>query len=241
MIYVDHAKGSIELLPLILQNHIKAERTVLQAADFCFEGNGPDGVISVGIERKTLHDMLNCIEDARYNRQRIDMKNIYHVCVLMVEGHWRPHNPDGFLMEGFNDGLSWGYSRHRSQRTMYSKLYRYLIGVASTGVIICYPRNTYQCAYDICEWWHYWQKPFHQHRSLREIQKVAIPTMNFRPTLTRKWANALTDVGVVLSEQAERKFRKPIDLAQADESEWLSVPGVGVVTAKAIVKEIRGW
>lgn len=241
MIYVDYNKGSIELLPLILANHVKAERTSLPSADFCFEGHGPHGPITVGIERKTLHDLLNSIETARYNRQRLDMKQVYDICVLMVEGHWRPHDPQGVLMEGFNEGLSWGYCRYRSRKTMYSEIYRYLIGVASTGVIICYPKSMWHCAYDICEWFHYWNKPFHEHRSMREIQKVAIPTLEFRPSLVRKWANDIQEVGLVLSEHAERLFKKPITLAQADEGEWLRIPGVGVATAKKIVKEIRGW
>lgn len=241
MIYVDYNKGSIELLPLILANGVKAERSHLPSADFCFEGNGPDGPISIGIERKTLHDLLNSIETARYNRQRADMKNMYDISVLMVEGHYRPHDPQGVLMEGYNEGLSWGYCKYRSRRTMYSEVYRYLIGVASTGVIICYPRNMWQCAYDVCEWFHYWQKPYHEHKSLREIQKVAIPTLEYRPTLVRKWANAIQDVGLVLSKDAERLFRKPIALATADETDWLRIKGIGVPTAKKIVKEIRGW
>lgn len=241
MIYVSHEKGSIELLPDILMQGVKAEKLPLPSADFCFEGNGPDGTISIGIERKTLHDMLDSIETARYNRQRVDMKNFYQVCVLMVEGHWRPHHPDGVLMEGFNDGLSWGYCRHRSQRTLYSKLYRYLIGVASTGVIVCYPRNRWQCAVDVVEWFHYWSRPYESHRSLREIQKVAVPALNFRPSLVRKWAQDCPNIGVTLGDLAARRFRTPLALAQADEGDWLSIPGVGVKTAQQVVKEIRGW
>lgn len=241
MIYVDYNKGSIELLPLIIQiGGVKAEKATLPAADFCFEGNGPKGPISVGIERKTLHDMLNCIEDSRYGEQRRKMNAMYDVSVLMLEGHWRPHE-QGFLMEGYNNGTTWGYAKHRSSRTMYNSLYRYLIGVASTGVIITYPRNPWHCAYDVVEWFHFWNKSYNSHRSMREIQKVSIPALNFRPSLLRKWAADLPGVGVELSEAAERKFKKPITLATADEMDWMGIPGVGVKTAKQIVKEIQGW
>lgn len=239
MIYVAHEKGSIELLPLFLQLGVKAEKSVMPAGDFCFEGNGPDGTITVGVERKTLHDMLDCIESARYTQQRRKMKAAYDISVLMVEGHWRPHEA-GWLMEGFNNGTTWGYCKKPS-RAMYSSLYRYLIGVASTGVIIGYPKTPWHTAYDVIEWFHYWNKPYASHRSQREIQKVSIPTLNFKPSLLRKWAADLPGVGVELSEAAERKFRKPILLAKADESDWLTIPGVGVKTAKQIVKEIQGW
>ena len=244
MIYVAHEQGSAELIPTLRQiagPAVSIEKAKLPAADFCFEGNGPQGPVSVGIERKTLHDMLNCIEDARYADQRRRMTQLYNINVLMVEGHWRPHEPNGFLMEGFNNGMGWGYAKFRSNRTMYSMLYRYLIGVASTGVHVCYTRSTWQCCYDVLEWYHYWNKPFHEHRSQREIKKVSIPVLDFKPKLVRKWANDISDVGLVLSEAAQRHFRTPIKLATADEMEWLKIPGIGVPTARKIVKEINGW
>lgn len=218
---------------------VKAEVTDLQYGDIAFEGHGPDGDIAIGIERKTLHDMLNCIDDARLaGHQLIGMRQLYKPTVLLLEGHWKPHDPQGMLMEGFNGGNTWGFCKYRSQRTMYSKLYRYLISVSLTGVIITRSRDLFQTAYDCCEWYHYFQKPWNQHRSQREIHKVALPSMRHKPALVRRWAAALEDVGVELSERAERVFRSPIKLANADESEWLRVPGVGVKTAQAIVREI---
>lgn len=244
MIHVDLNKGSIELLPYIrrIAKGITVQDVGLSSGDFYFQGNGPDGRIDIGIERKTVDDMLDCIETGRYmNSQRLKMKEDYNISVLFLEGHWRPHDPDGWLMEGYKDGLSWGYNKHRSQRSLYSGLYRYLISVASTGVIICYPRNIWQCAYDVVEWYHYWQKPFHEHNSARDIYMPAIPSLTAKPSLVKKWAYCLDDVGPKISDLAARHFRKPITLAEADETEWVKIPGVGVKMAKDIVRKIRGW
>lgn len=242
MILVDPRIGSKDLLPILKRLGVPCEMTTLEFGDACFEGRGPEGTICVGIERKNLHDMLNSIEDNRYSgHQRIGMKQMYQVSVLMIEGHWKPHDPQGVLMEGFSGGSAWGYCRPRGQRQMYSKLYRYLMSVSLSGVMVSYSRDAFHTAYNIAEWFHYFQKSWGQHTSLKEIQKIAIPTLNHKPSLTRKWANDLDGIGTKLSEDAEKLFKTPLALATADEMQWLRIPGVGVKSAQQIVRDINGW
>jgi ERCC4-type nuclease len=247
-IIVDYRKGASKELdiPKLLVEHIKefgvhAEIGDLEFGDFAFEGRGPLGSIMVGIERKSLHDMLRCIDDARLSgHQLIGMKQMYTVRVVILEGHWKYHNPEGWLMEGFNGGTSWGYCRPGGQRQLYSKLYRYLISLQLGGFLVTYSRDVRHTAYNVCEWFHYWQKKWEQHTSLQEMQKLNLPTLNFKPTLVRKWAADIEGVGVKLSDLAERQFRTPFRLANADEEEWLKIPGIGVRTAQSIVREIWG-
>jgi ERCC4-type nuclease len=232
---------NVELMPHFKQIGVTSEKADLVFGDFMFEGKGPHGTVSIGIERKRLHDMLHCIDDARLSgHQLVGMKQMYDVRVLLLEGHWKPHEPQGVLMEGFHGGMNWGYCRYRSQRTMYSKLYRYLISVAMSGVIITHSRDLWHSAFNICEWYHYFQKPWQNHTSFQEIQKIAIPTMHGKPKLVRLWANAIEGIGTKLSQDAERIFRTPLALANADEEDWLRIPGVGVKTAQQIVKEVWG-
>ena len=249
MILVDHRRGGEEkdkntpkeFVDRINRLGVKAELTDLEYGDFAFEGNGPEGTIAIGIERKTLHDMLNCIDDARFaGHQKIGMKQMYQVNVLALEGHWKPHDPFGILMEGFNGGVSWGYCRYRSQRTMYAKLYRYLISVQLAGVLYSPSRDIPHTALNVCEYYHYFQKRWTDHDSFKEIHKIAIPQMNVKPPLVRKWANDLEGIGTKLSELAARHFRTPIRLATAEETDWLRLPGIGVKTATDVVKEIWG-
>lgn len=219
---------------------VKAEEADLQYGDAAFEGNGPDGSFMLGIERKALHDMLSCIDDARFTgHQRIGMKQMYDIRVLMLEGHWKPHE-QGLLMEGYSGGVSWGYLKHGRERTMYAKLYRYLISVSLASFIVTYSRDIFHTAFNICEWYHYFQKPWTGHTSLQEMQKIAIPTLNFKPRLVRKWAADIEGIGLKMSADAERQFKTPIALANADETEWMRLSGVGVRTAQQIVREIWG-
>ena len=241
MIYVDLATGSVELIPLIRKAGVPAERTSLPFGDFCFDGKGPEGDIVIGVERKTLHDMMACIQDARFaGHQLPGMKALYTIRILMVEGHWRPHDENGMLMEGFNGGTSWGVFRGRQGRQMYSSLYRYLISVSLSGCLVMHSRDMHHTARNLCELYAYFQKPWNQHTSLKAIHTVAVPSMMGRPSLTRLWARDLPGIGEKLSDMAARVFGTPFKLANAEETDWLKVPGVGVKTAQDIYRKIRG-
>lgn len=240
MILVDSRVGSAELAPHIRKVGVPCEVTQLPYGDFAFEGNGPKGRITVGIERKALHDMLHCIDDSRYAAfQRPGMLNLYDKSILMMEGVWRPHE-DGWLMEGFNGGTSWGFCRYRSQKAMYAKLRRYLFSIALSGVIVLHTRDIIHTAYDTCELFHYFQKRWQDHTSLIETQKLTIASLNIRPPLVHRWASDIEDIGAKLSIEAVTLFKTPIALANSDESAWTRIRGIGVGTAQKIVKEIRG-
>lgn len=255
MIYVDYRRGSgsdgkgKELLqPIIRKLGIPCESCELPYGDACFEGRGLKGPVSVGIERKTLNDMLNCIDDARYSgHQYIGMGKLYSPghAFMCLEGMWAPGNGngwDGTLMQGYRGGQSWGplkTSLGGTRKTLYSKLYRYMISVARAGVIITQSNDLFHTAYNICELYQYFQKK--NHTSMMEIHKPAIPVMNGKPTLTRKWADAIESIGVVYGTQATQMFKTPHALANSDESDWMRIEGIGPATAKKIVREIRGW
>ena len=233
-------KNQASLRTNIRSHGILCEHTPLQFGDAAFEGNGPDGRISVGIERKGLHDFLSCMEDASYTgHQRIGMKQMYTVSILIIEGMWRPREEDGMLMES-RDGINWFVCRPNGKPIMYSRIRRALISIRYSGVSVNFTRNLLHTAYDICEEFHYHQKKWDDHLSLRATRKLAIPQLNHKPSLVRQWAVDIEDIGIKKSEAAEHIFRKPIKLATADETEWLQVPGIGVPTAIKIVREIHG-
>lgn len=242
MIYIDGRTGSKELLPIFQRIGAPCEiaKPDLPFGDFAMDGNGPNGPITLGFERKTLHDMLACIEDSRYSaHQRPGMMKLYDKSFLIIEGCWKPHE-DGTLMEGYRAGSSWGQCKYRSRPTMYSKLRRYLISVSLSGVIVMYTRDMFQTAYDVTEHYHYFSKAWNKHTSLIETQKLAIPQLSGKPSLRRRWASELTDIGVKGSLEAERYFKSAQDLANSDAMDWMVLPGIGPKTATRIIKEIRG-
>ena len=249
MILVDHRSGRVtaggrepqkELLAHIHRVGVKAELTSLEFGDACFEGNGPQGKIAIGVERKTIGDMLNCIDDARYaGHQRPGMMEMYQKSILVIEGVWKPDMQSGYLME-LASSLSWRPFRQRNYMVRYSKLFRYLLTIQFSGVSVIWCRDLEQTAYDICEIFHWFQKPWNQHTSLLEMQKLNIPALNGKPPLVQRWAAEIDGVGVKHSQDAMKIFKTPYDLARSDETEWITLPGVGSKLAMSIVRQIHG-
>jgi ERCC4-type nuclease len=237
MILVDPRIGSRELLSTIRQQNVPAELADLAYGDCCFEGKWLGRNISIGVERKRLHDMLHCIDDARYSAHQLPgMNMLYEKSILIVEGAWKPHE-DGTLMEGFPNG-SWGPCRYRSRPVLYAKLRRYLLSVSLSGVTVTFSRNLLQTAIDVCEMYHYFQKD--KHTALLQTQKLNLPSLNGKPSLTKRWAAEIDDIGVELSDRAEQLFGTPIALAEASVVDWQSLKGIGYPTASRIVKQIQG-
>jgi ERCC4-type nuclease len=234
-------QASIECMRIISKLGIPCERSRLVSGDFCFEGHGPDGRILIGVERKSLHDLLHCIDDGRYNQQRISMKQTYGFSFLIVEGLYKP-SEDGWLLQGFvrKDGsISWRHCDYRQRPVLYSKL-RYLLSVALSGVIITYTKNLFETAYQVCELFHYFEEKWYNHTSLLATQKLAIPSIDREPPLVRKWAADIDGIGIKRSAEAQHLFRTPYKLANSDESDWLRLSGIGVPTAQDIIRQIHG-
>lgn len=239
MIIIDSRVGSRELIPYIQRIGTKVEMTSLEFGDACFEGNGPKGRMAVGVERKTLSDILNCIDDSRYAaHQRPGMLAMYQVSILMIEGVWKPDTVTGYLLECVRT-LTWQPFRYRTQMTRYSKLFRYLLSVQLAGTSVMITRDIEHTAYNICECFSYFQKRWEDHTALLETQKLNMPSLTGKPSLVRRWASELEGVGVKHSMDAERIFRTPFELAQGDEQDWIQVPGVGAKLARSIVKQIH--
>lgn len=244
MILVDPRDGATtedisgEMVSKIIRYGVQAEKCRLKFGDFAFDGNGPRGEIMVGVERKTLHDMLHCIDDSRYNMQRIGMAQMYSKSFLIVEGAFG-HNSDGILMERSPKG-NWYYCNYRSKPVLYSKLYNYLISVAHSGVIITYSHDLWQTCFNVVQIFHYHQKKWANHTSLLEKQMLNIPSFNRKPSLVRRWAAEIEGIGVKFGGEAERIFRTPVRLANSDEQDWLRIEGIGVPTAMKIIREIGG-
>jgi ERCC4-type nuclease len=251
MILVDrkekpNKRDKMELVSLIRSNRVPCEKDDLLYGDFAFEGFGPQGKCMVGIERKTLHDVLQCIDTSRMaGHQFVGMRKMYPTVppFLIVEGLWRPHDPDGHLMEGFERGreIAWTFCKPGGRGVMYSKLRRYLFSVQMSGVVVLYTRNMRHTAFDMCELYHWFQKPWDKHTAMLSTHQELLPSLAVKPNVTRKWARSLDSIGDAKSELAAKVFASPYALAVADESAWMRIPGIGAPTARRIVKSIRGW
>lgn len=259
MIIVDTSIGSRELMDKIRALGYPCDRQKMPFSDAYFEGYGPEGLVGIGIERKRIQDMLDCIDSGRFTgHQRVGMKQTCRFSFLILEGYWKPNPHTGMLLEGRygKDGkFFWSEDRPNGMRPVpYAKLRRYLISLGLGGVIVSYTRDVDHTAYDICEIYQWFQKSWRKHTALLAMHLgapweyaneesrslMSLPVLAGKPPLVRRWAKELSGIGVKLSEDAARVFNTPLKLATGDESQWLKVPGVGIKTATDIVQEIMG-
>lgn len=258
MILVDRAVGSFELQSLIQRFGVQCEKTGLDSADAVFEGFGPEGQTLIGVERKKIQDALDCVETGRLGGFQLPkMRKTYKFCFVIIEGVWKPDTRHGFLLRQIDKGDGrpwWSEKGHGGRIEKYSKLRRYLFSLTMAGAHVLYTRDITHTAYDICELYHWFSKPWDKHTSMQQMysgywwdrqtghseELMMIPTISGKPSLVRRWAACLDGIGVKMSADVERVFTTPRALANADEDELMKVPGVGLKTAGDIVRQILG-
>lgn len=233
-------KTSRELVRLITALGVPAQIQSLPYGDLCFEGKGPNGsTMSIGFERKTLSDMLNCVDDARLvAHQKLGMSHMYKLSYMILEALWRCDD-QGLLMEGYRQGAAWGWCKFRGAPVMYSKLYRYLISLELAGMHVVHSQGIQSTARNIVEHYHYFQKDWDKHTAMLAMQKVTLPCIDGKPSLTRQWAACIDDVGEGLSSGADKVFDTALELAIATPEDWAQIKGISMDGAKKIVKQIE--
>lgn len=246
MILAATDRGSEELRILIRRYGVECQGQKLPYADLAFEGQGPRGQVTMGIERKRIRDLLDCIQNSRYNDQRRGMTRMYQQFNhLIVEGLWKP-SEDGLLLQGIENKdyktfwtPEWGPGM---RRVMYATFRRFLFSVMHSGVLVMFTRDVKHTAFETAELYRYYQKPWHKHESQLAFHDTyqQIPTLDREPSLVRKWAYALDGIGMHHSADAERLFKTPYELATSQETDWMRIEGVGAPTAVDIIKQIEG-
>jgi ERCC4-type nuclease len=107
LIIIDPRKGSGELLPYFRPYGIEVSEQIMDAGDFAFFGEGPDGIELMGFERKVITDLMTSKRDNRLQGFQLpNMSVLYpNFSHLIVEGIWRASEENG-LIEG-NVGGGW--------------------------------------------------------------------------------------------------------------------------------------
>lgn len=246
MILIDSRVGSRELQADIRALGIDAELEDKLDSDFQFTGNGEYGPILVGIERKTIADMLQSMRDRRLAGHQIGcMLETYDVSILLIEGYWRRQRGTG-LLEVRNGAWMAARGNHH-----FNELVSFICSLRSiAGVHILRTGDEEESAAWIAAEYRWWQKEWTEHRTGREIY-APVPDRKrasggtrailFRreASLLEKWLAQLPHVDARAYEFA-REFASAYEMATADERVWQQIKGVGKKTAKDIVEAIHG-
>lgn len=239
MITIDSRKGSAELLPLFPSG--AAQLGFLQYADFAFTGNGPNNIPwLVGVERKTIRDLLNSMTGGRFaGHQLIGLLNEYNTVYLIVEGLFRPCPKDGILEIYSKSG--W-YTLEVGNRTyMMSDIQMWLNTLAvKCGIHCLITRTDIETMRQITALYNWWvRKDFEEHRSHLQPNTGQVAVL-VRHSIVRRIAAQLTGIGWERAKDIDNHFESVEAMCWCGENEWQEVPGIGKKLATSIINELRG-
>lgn len=255
----EHRRSYDEFSPLLAGYHVPHVRTSeLEYGDFYFDGNGPRGAetLAVGIERKTLADMMTSIRKERFSgRQLPGLLEVYDVPVLIVEGIYRACPASGLLQVPRGAG-QWADLRVGSTTFMHSELERFLMSVAimtayavGKPLIVLQSANRDATARKISDMYHLLtQTAWEDHRAhlgvhmpeitgpvmLRKLTRDEEVKMHMRIALM----GLKVGIGSDRSKDAVAHFPNARAMFNADEKEWQEIPGIGKGIARAVVDEV---
>lgn len=221
--------------------------------DVLIVGQGPSSPILVAVEVKSLRDLIQSADTGRLQAegegQLQAMLADYQQSWLLWYGAVR-RGDNGQLEEpsgtGANGRCLWGPFTKNGSRDgkplPADYLDAMLIAIAAMGVHVHHVGSERQAAQWLASLYRYWTKPHDQHRFTR--------TFNAAPRFPRAIAGVTPQqlerarrvfdrypgLGMERSIAAAKHFGSVRAMANADEAEWMKVPGIGKVIAAAVVK-----
>ena len=249
MLLLDDRKGSRELHDLLItaEKAPPVELTRLEFGDVAFMGEGPDGAwLSIGIEYKTINDVLDCIKNSRFaDVQLRGMTQVYEVLYLLVEGRYCESRRTGdLLFFGRRGGKS------QTSSVTFTGLLGWLTTVEQTGIHLRQTDNKAESASVVAALYNWWQKPYNKHKSLRGVYEApasraqlnpsGIQLFRHEPSFAEHALAWVRGIGYDTASLVVQRFPTIEALLSATERQLGEMPEIGAVLASRIYKALRG-
>lgn len=243
MILIDDRDGSRPLADLPPLDGY-CELTRLDWGDACLSGHGPDGsTISVGVEVKSIHDLLSSISTGRLGGTQIPrMLDTYDHSFLLYYGIYRP-DPITNLLQ-VRRGKSWKRFRIGRRDVPYSYLEGFLLTVEMfTPVRVRHLYDVHEVACWLRVMDHWLEKPWEKHNALKVFDKSravsSLPGIDPVEEQIARTAASLPAVDWVRGHKIAKAFDSIADLMDASKEELMQISGIGPVIASSVVQAIR--
>jgi ERCC4-type nuclease len=232
-IYVDDRVGSVEVAEYLSDPVVMR----LKSGDFCWEGQGPEGPVMVGVERKRLRDFINSVESGRLTNQLLDMQCHYHFLYLVVEGGWY-YNKAGMVVH------------HRKLLKQGTRTFnRKYLDRAINSIAVCAGVFVVRCSSledtagwleSVVEWW---QKDWDKHTAYRVIGSGSYggnTVLLKRPSYTLRMIAQLPGIGWLKAVAIEKEFKTMRELVRASSKDIQKVDGIGKTLSESIRRVLHG-
>lgn len=245
MITIDYRTGSGELTQYLAQLKLPVEVATLQFGDFMFWGRGEgEEPIPVAIERKALDDFISsAMHGGRLaGHQLTGLLLSYRVVYIVIEGLFKTNYDTGRIQT--LQGKKWvDFESKDGKVVMARELEATVLTLENKGGML-FRRTTSKM--DTCHfikhlyrWWT--DKAFDEHKShLKFHSSTADPQLLVKPSLCRQVAATLPGIGWTKSGAVASHFGSVYSMAQAPESEWVKIPGIGKLGAQKILAALQG-
>ena len=214
-----------------------AKEENLHFGDYAFMGNGPDGKVLVGIERKSITDLINSIISGRLSGHQLPgLTKTFEYPYLLVEGIWKLdyegrvmilRGPNNWATHNILGAALWNYF---NTITWFARVVVVRVGTPTETI------SWIKAAYN------WWMKEWEDHDALQDarIRLRAAGPWGTPLNLTTRMAAQLDGVGVKRAIEVARQFPSPRSMVNADENEWLEINGIGRKLARESVKACKG-
>lgn len=241
-ILIDDRAGSKDLISLPPLNTLST-LCRLESADILMTGNGPTSSVLIGIELKSIADLISSSSTGRLQATQLPlMLDQYDINYLLYYGIYRPH-PESQALQILR-GKSWRDYSIGQRIIPYSYIESFLLTVSSLGVRIKHCSTISDCAQWLGCLYRWWQKPWSDHKGLRTFdnsQSVSLlPGLDPQVHQCASVAIKLPGLGFERALAAAYHFEGSIlDMVNAPISEWERIPGIGKVIAKTVTTALR--
>lgn len=235
-ILVDDRAGSRDLLPHLPAKYRKLTR--MDYGDVAFTGNGPRGTLDIGYELKSIPDLVACIHDGRYaGHQLPGMQREFDLSYLLILDRVKCDHIGTLLYhKGFGKWRQ-PFSGQRYALTLTS-LRKWLLTVeVQGGVRVIFCDGLTDAAHMIMSHYKWWDHLWDEHKSLKTFDDSRTFSAFSEPSTLRKMAAQFKTISWTRSRAVEAHFDSIRDMANADETEWQEIEGIGPKIARAAVAE----
>ena len=237
MILIDDRQGSAELA-----KHVSSPTCIchLPYGDFAFTGNGPDGDVKVGIERKSLLDLLNSMASGRLSgHQLIGMQEFYDQLYLVVEGIWKDDRKSGILKRF--SGKTWKSASLGQRRFMTRAVWAYLNTLTiACNVVTIRTGSQWETGRWLDAVFRWWNKPWTKHNSHKQFHNRPEAAPLTRPNTVTRLAAQLDGIGWGRARAVGKRFRTVEEMVMASEDDWREIEGIGPKLAQSVLCQIKG-
>ena len=213
---------------------VETSETMLPAGDFAFCGNGPEGPVTLGFERKTLGDYLASLTGGRIAEQAPKLSTDYDLAFIILESSHRG-TEDGHIVVPRRDRDNRFTPKRIPESMVINSLF---ILHAAAGITTLRTMDEDETARTLASVYKLLSKPWDSHSTFKRIKPVAeITRVQFQePPLLQVIASCYPGIGWDRARSISGRFASVREFVMATERDLRQIDGIGKRTAAAVAK-----